>query len=354
MDMGLALAANAWLNFCRSAGRKATAPVAVTSLRSQRPSRKASVYLLEHAAEDGSAVVAKRCHRTTARVERTVYERILPNVRVSKLRYHGYYEEAEGDFGWLFLENAGRKKLLAWEGELAAAWVARLHVEAARLVEQAALPERGPAHYREHLCAVRASIAAILADHSPAKTDTQTQGEADADRSMLRRLQELLDKIDSRWQTICAPCASAPRTLVHGDFGWKNLRTRTSALGTELVALDWETAGWGPIAVDLPQLHARVGKPRADKPPRWLGTVPLEVYAAHADGAWDGSKRQDLAWIAATGTIFRYVTSIRWAGDQVQSGGTSKPMARLYQYADELPHAIAAFDGGAKLNGNGL
>ena len=337
VDLGLALASRVWDDFCRRTGRTHRRVTAVTPLKSQRLASKSGAYRLEGAAEDGSAVVAKRCRRSTACVEREVYERILPHVGVPRLRYHGYAEEAETGFCWLFLEDAGHAALLESERALAAEWVARLHRETTQLVDQVSLPERGPDHYRQHLGSARASVSAFLSCASVP--------EPDSDLPVLQRLLRLLDHLDSEWETMCAPCAGAPRTLVHGDFGKKNLRTRVTSAGTELVVLDWETAGWGPIAADLPQMHVRaLRKVRPGKPLTWRGTVALDVYAAHSSGAWDGGKLVDLARLAAVGTIFRYVSSIRWAAEQVQSGGMFKPMGRLRLYTAELPQAIAAVE----------
>jgi aminoglycoside phosphotransferase (APT) family kinase protein len=132
----------------------------------------------------------------------------------------------------------------------------------------------------------------------------------------------------------------SPRTLVHGDFGAKNVRLRTTPAGTEVVVLDWETAGWGAIAVDIPQTPQRAPR-KPGKLPRWRG-VSLDEYAANSSGAWDGVRRRDLAQLAAVGTVFRYVSSIHWAAEQVRSGGTFKPMARLRLYAEEFTPVVAA------------
>nr|MDQ3621636.1 hypothetical protein [Verrucomicrobiota bacterium] len=201
VDIGLGLAAPAWDDFCRNTGTTARTPTAVTSLKAQRLTRKSGAYVLEGSAEDGSAVIAKRCKRATARVERAVYECILPHVSVSKLRYYGYAEEPQSDFCWLFLEHAGGAKLLESERALAAEWLARVHVEADRLVDTVKLPERGPAYYLEHLTAALASFTAILNERSPAGPAAQ------ADCSMLQGLQRLMDQLHSRWATICAVCA---------------------------------------------------------------------------------------------------------------------------------------------------
>jgi aminoglycoside phosphotransferase (APT) family kinase protein len=158
-------------------------------------------------------------------------------------------------------------------------------------------------------------------------------------------LQRLIEKMESRWGSICAVCAIAPRTLVHGDFSRKNLRLRKTARSAEIVALDWETAGWGPPAGDLP--HSPVRRSPADKPnaaSRWNGTVPLEHYAACAGRRWSGQRARDLERLARVGTIFRLVAGIRWAGEQFSSGGTQHGIAKLRWYAELLPQTLAGVD----------
>ena len=47
---------------------------------------KSAVYRLNGIRPDGAAVIAKRCQEATARVERMVYEELLPRASVSALR----------------------------------------------------------------------------------------------------------------------------------------------------------------------------------------------------------------------------------------------------------------------------
>jgi hypothetical protein len=264
-----------------------------------------------------------------------VYERILPRLNLPALRYHGYFDEGQGDFCWLFFEDAGTEKVREPQCALPSAWIAQLHIQAAGLTGEVALPERGSSHYLDHLRSARRMIDEVLAGLSNAHDD------GDDVIGTLRDLQVLLDRVEARWDAICAPCATAPRTLVHGDFGPKNVRLRSAPWGTEVVVLDWETAGWGPIAVDIPQLPSRPSR-KPDKSPRWRG-VALDVYTANASGAWDGAdKQRELARLAAVGTVFRYLSSIRWAAEQVHSGGTLKPMARLRLYTEEFMPVVAA------------
>src|SRR5439155_1430320 len=54
-----------------------------------KPRPNLTVYRLEGIGADGAAVIAKRCTRESGRIERTVYERILPQVPLAGPRYYG-------------------------------------------------------------------------------------------------------------------------------------------------------------------------------------------------------------------------------------------------------------------------
>ena len=337
VDIALGLAARAWETHCQATGRAVRVPAAVVPLKSQRPGRKSGVYRLEGVGEDGAAVVAKRTFRSTARVERDVYERILPRAKVPALRYYGFLEEPDGNFCWLFLEDAGERKLTESDGPIAAEWLAQLHTRAAPLIGEVPLPDRGPAHYLEHLRAGRTLIEAALVQVML----------PDEDRVALRDLLRHGQRLEAQWARLTAACATAPTTLVHGDFARKNLRLREGPDGTQMVALDWETAGWGPPAADLPFSPTRCRRDRPDrspdKPRSWSGTVPLDVYAAHCS-RWRGDARiSDLVELGRAGTLFRIVAGIRWAAEQ-QEGGIFSGVKKLRWYAELLPRALAAAD----------
>src|SRR5437773_4807818 len=68
---------------------------------------KSSVYRLVGVGQGGSSVVAKRCRTATASVERMIYEEFLPRLQQPALRWYGFVEEPDEDYGWLFLEDAG-------------------------------------------------------------------------------------------------------------------------------------------------------------------------------------------------------------------------------------------------------
>src|SRR5213596_1912811 len=96
--------------------------------------RKATVYRLEGAGPAGVSVIAKRSRTADARIERTVYEEILPSLQVPSLRYYGFLEGLDGTFCWSFLEEARGARystLLGANREHAARWLGMLHTSAA-------------------------------------------------------------------------------------------------------------------------------------------------------------------------------------------------------------------------------
>ncbi len=327
-DTAIGLAIGAWESLCLANGRRVSTPTAVVPLKPQRLGRQSGVYRLEGAAEDGTAIIAKCSRRCTAWVERTIYEQVLPRVDVPRLRYYGYLEDPAGAFDWLFLQDAGKAKLGAGDGAIVAQWLARLHTDAAALVDQVTLPERGPSHYLDHLRTARQLI----------DTSLEELALSEEERRQLHNLRRVATHLEEQWDSICAPCQSAPRTLVHGDLSGKNLRLCGTDAGTQIVALDWETAGWGPPAADLPSAATRIQRPlKPGKLPHWDGTVPLDAYVART-GLWGNGSVGDVQRLANIGNIFRAVAGTRWTAEQLRAGGGMK---RLGFYVEYLPRMLA-------------
>jgi hypothetical protein len=339
VDVAIGLVRQAWRDACLASGRTPIPPTAVIPVKPQRPGRKSGAYRLERGGAGESAVIAKRCTRSTAMVERQVYERMLPRIDVPGLRYYGYLEECEGEFCWLFLEDAGEARLVETDRDIAARWLARLHTGAAVLANEVSLPDCGPQCYLSHLRIGLELISDVLPQLAPMKNE----------RDALESLQRVLEKLQLNWELLTVACESAPRTLVHGDFARKNLRVRSTPSGRDLVALDWETAGWGPPAADLPYTPTRDRRRRlggtTDRPRSWDGTVSLEEYAAYTGGIWDGPRARGLERLARVGTVFRCIAGVRWAADQMRAGGAPRGMERLCWYAGILPRAVADLEG---------
>src|SRR5215203_4236252 len=88
--------------------------------------RRRFVYRLMGVGSKGSAVIAKQCEQVAGITERIIYEEILFRLPVPTPRYYGFVEEPDGEFGWLFLEDAGTEQCsphLSEHRALAARWL---------------------------------------------------------------------------------------------------------------------------------------------------------------------------------------------------------------------------------------
>jgi ATP-binding cassette subfamily B protein len=209
-----------------------------------RANEKREIYRLALGNGTGS-VIAKRGPRDTLRLERAIYESVLPRLPYPALRYFGFVADDDERFAWLFIEDGGDDPCpLAEHGPLAARWLGTLHGAAAELDLTESLPERGPAHYLEHLHAARTTILDNL--------DNPALGAGD--RRTLRAVVSTCELIESSWRGVEAICSDLPRTLVHGDLVARNLRLRRDEAGPAIVAFDWECSGFGVPAADVFQL----------------------------------------------------------------------------------------------------
>src|SRR5438093_3490433 len=68
--------------------------------------RYSTVYRLNDVRQDGTSVIAKRCRTATARIERMIYQELLPLTGMPLLECYGMVQEPDGEFCWVFLEDA--------------------------------------------------------------------------------------------------------------------------------------------------------------------------------------------------------------------------------------------------------
>lgn len=248
---------------------------------------KSTVYRLWGAGPAGSAVIAKRCLPETARLERTIYEQILPRVAVSRLEYYGsLVDDADGVSGWLFLEDAGGATYSPTDPEhraLAGRWLGLLHAGATQLVATAGLAERGPGYYLERLRVARGVLRRSLGN--PLLTPDEIRDVA----AVIAQC----DWLESRWSHVEEACADAPVTLVHGDFRCKNVRLRASPTGLVVLPMDWEQAGRAVPAADLTR-------------------VDLAAYQSAVQDSWPRLDGIVIQRLAGAGRIFQRVAAIDW------------------------------------------
>jgi ABC-type transport system involved in Fe-S cluster assembly fused permease/ATPase subunit len=287
--------------------------------------RKTMVYRLEGVGTNGGAVTAKRCRIADAEIERTVHEEVLSSLDLPLLRYYGCVEDADGQSGWLFLEEATGQDfsvLLTEHRALAGRWLGLLHSSAARARPRGQLRDASSPHYLEHLRAARKRIRANL--DNPVLTPE--------DLAFLEELQVRLDELEQDWSALDETLDGAPETLVHGDFNGKNLRVGTSDRGAAIEVFDWEDAGWGIPAVDLAQVAV---------PSTYLSANPdLENYFSVVRERWPDSNLEALGRLAGTGTVFRAMAALDWDSTNLAHDWASGFVMNMRLYWAEMARAL--------------
>jgi Phosphotransferase enzyme family len=287
-----------------------------------RDSESRAIYRLDGVGCGGSAVIAKRCRLSTASIEHTVYDEILPRLPFTTLRYYGFVREDDG-FAWLFLEDVGRvrfSRLVAQQRMLVGRWLALMHTFARSVGASAGLPDRGQRHYLEHLRAARRDIRLNIANPAVAGSDVD----------LLWSVIALCDDLESHWNELDQCFDGAPATLVHGDFRPKNVHLRTIDSEACVFVLDWETAGWGPPAVDLAPARG----------PYSAHQVDVATYRSIAHESWAKSDSHTIGRLVAAGTIFRRLAAMAWASSDLTFDDVSLPVSRLRVYRAELLEAV--------------
>ena len=282
--------------------------------------KRIAAYRLAGVPQRGAAVIAKRQRRSFALYERRLYEHVLPHVSARVPRYYGLVEESENSC-WVFLEDVGGdafSSTSALHGQLAASYLARLHT--ASEVPDGHLPDRGPAHYLKVLLTARERILANV-----------HRVNAGDEAEVLTTIAAQCSRVERRWPSIQAVCDETPAALVHGDFVSKNMRIRRTNGHVQLVAFDWELAGWGMPGVDLVQLD----------------DAALEHYAACIAPHWAGIGLGDLRRMRETGRLLNVVASIQWATEEFRHEWLHRPLKKLASYEPELRKALAALGSAA-------
>jgi len=294
-------------------GVSAAVPESIEVLRN---GKKAGTYRLVGAGPAGESIIAQRSPVARAVIERAVYEQILPRLPVTAPRCYG--SGADGrDFVWLFLEDAGAERITKTDPAhlaLAARWVGSVHTGAATMAAARDLPDGGPPRYLNHLRVGRQTIRINLAN--PALTP--------ADVTTLDRIVVDLDALERDWLGIERACTGIPATLTHGDIQRKNIYVRSGAGGPELFLIDWETAGWGVPAVDLP-------------------LIDLSTYWSVVRRCWPAVRLADIRRLAAVGRTLLQLAAIRWVSPELgqpQALCLIRPMAWLRVFHERLVAAI--------------
>lgn len=282
-------------------------PTGVETLQNRNASQ---VYRLAGAGPDGSHVVAKRCPTANALAERTIYERVLRRLPGRSLRFYGLVQERDDEFCWVFVEDAAGvpySPTAAAHGRLAAEWLAALHTLTPADVGALGLPERGPGQYLDCLRVGRERIRRNLAN--------PVLGEDD--RAILAGIVEQCGAAEALWPRIQACCDAVSPTFVHADLHAKNIHV--SRDGNALLPFDWESAGWGPPAIDLS-----------------LRGLDLHAYWVTVRGTWPELELGLLEQLAVVGRLFQLLAHIEWEAKGLSSPWLHRPMKHMRYYRDEL------------------
>jgi ATP-binding cassette subfamily B protein len=264
-------------------------------------------------------VVAKRAPYETLESERTVYEHLLARLPVQPVRCLGHLPEAEGGFGWLFIEYVAAEPLRPTDERHLAAladYLATVHGGAALLPELDSLPSRNLSFFHGQLDAAFALIRLGL--------ENTTMGHRD--REVLMAHLELLETIKSGWDAIVAGMHGLPRTLVHCDVKSKNIRVVAGDGDPKLVLFDWEYCGVGCTAADLVGLarHPAILRRYSDR----LGLQSTGMSVA------------DVQRLADVGTVLHLILALAWAGEWLRHSQPNRALKYFVDYRDPLATAL--------------
>lgn len=283
----------------------------------EEESRSTWVYRLVCVGEAHTNVIAKRSRQGTARIERTVYEEILPKFPFPGLHYYGSVQERDGEFWWLFLEDASRDlKYLPHIKEhrvAAAQWLGNMNTFSSDLVVVAQLPGREPGHYLNLLHSARHAIQSNLTNPALKLGDL----------ALLENVLAQCDHLIVHWNHLAAVCEGVPRTLVHGDFIKKNVRVRYSHDGIIILPFDWEKAGWGIPAEDISR-------------------VDLPTYWSTIRDNWPNLTIQTLKRLMSVGKVFRCLVYLDWIAPSLAFASVERPINHIRRCETWLSDLIRA------------
>lgn len=322
-------AVQAWNKLCA----KTSAPNSVEVLQEVKKGNfRSCIYRLNGVGPGGTSVIAKSCAAECAHVEQTIYHEILRLLPISSLSLYGCVDEPETEYSWLFLEDAAGEEFansIEEHRRLAAHWLGRMHVSAARVPASSRLPDRGPQHYLDHLRFARQIIQQNLGNSALTSHD-------------LHIVEDVLSQghlLESRWDRIEELCHRFPRTLVHGDLAKKNFRVRSTESGIDLLAFDWEMAGYGIPAPDIAELSGRgVPRQRVDRP---MPDNELVDYWSVVRESWSDLGLTVLKELAELGAVFRLLAAISWESESIPRWW---PIMELHGYQTDLAIALEQLD----------
>ena len=285
------------------------APTRITVLKQRhKTSSKSAVYRLEGVDSRGGAVVVKRCRSWSGLLERRLYAHMLPGLAVPAPRYRGWVRESDGEYGWLITDDVGDRRYSPRserQRKILGRWLGRLHIRAVRNKAIRSLPERGVDHYLARFQRLEKGLAHVLRRAHMARSE----------RAKLQNHARQCEVLSHWWRELADVCDTLPKTLVHGDLVPKNLRIQPRGAEDDLIALDWENAGYGTPVVDLAQ------SPDLKSLPDLAASPDLNSYYSVVQDRWKTLDIRIIVRIATVGTIFRCIDALVWEVDRLKANG---------------------------------
>jgi hypothetical protein len=313
----------AWCNVSGSA--RVPHKIDIFKGREQKTSGKKSfIYRLHGAGDDGGMIIAKKCRSYSAETERLMYTKILPSLGFRHLRFYGTLESPSDGMTWLFLEDAGENlfsRETAEHRDVAAHWLARIHLMTSGRRSEWNLPRRDVAYYSAMSTEAREMISRVR----------NAPGFFSEHHAIMDEAVRLLDVLDTRWSALDAACSTLPETLVHADLVEKNIRLQVGADGLmALLVFDWEMAGWGSPAADL--ATTSVG----------LYEESATMYWSVVRDAWPQVTRADIHEATRAGMILRTAAEMQWGCYSLHPSYLDRPFRRMMQYNKSLTEQLRA------------
>ena len=266
----------------------------------QGESLSRAVYRFVRATTSGLDIIAKRCSQSTVKVERFIYEEVLPNLPLPMLPYYGSVEEPGGDFYWLFLRDVSGDKYDNGKKQhriAAARWLGVMNVSAVDIEAARQLPEKMPNHYLQLLNRVRDVIRSSIAN--PTINEEHL--------ASLNNVFSQIEYLSGQWNEITSICEMMPQTLVHGDLIGKNVAVQDGGDGLIILPFDWEKAGWGSPAEDISR-------------------VDIESYWLAVREAWGHHDFVAFSRLAKVGKIFRCLVFLDWLSPGLEGESIEETM----------------------------
>jgi hypothetical protein len=305
-------------------GLEGTEPIGIVRLQSKA---KGKVYRLAGVGPHGSNVIAKQSSRARIHQERAMYEHVLPELPISRVRYYGFVNEPETDYAWLFLEDGGGEAYSPADAQhraLAARWLGLLHTSAACLPAAAwRLPDRGPSYYLEHLRSACDTITCNLTNPALTRDDV----------TVLSAIVRQCEVVAAHWSVVERFCAAMPHTLIHGDFAPKNMRVRPHGQGLTLAPFDWGSAGWGVAAADLVQWGTSTGW-------GYWASPDLDMYSSVVRDRWPELAVEHLRTAAWIGKVFRCLVCVSLSAQSFATEWVERAARNMRIYETEMRDAL--------------